>query len=107
MKGLLKQANLAERPKTDSKFLTDVVSISDFTLEHIGLVLDTAAKMEKMPAEEKAKTLQNKVVASLFFEPSTRTRLSFETAAQNLGARVVGFADAGVSSTSKGETLSD
>ena len=49
--------------------------------------------------------LKGKVVAAIFFEPSTRTRLSFETAANRLGARVVGFSDAGNTSVSKGETL--
>ncbi|VVB99726.1 Aspartate carbamoyltransferase [uncultured archaeon] len=113
MKGLLKQAKSA-KPKAHSEnspkkggFLTDIVSISDFSRGNIELVLENAAKMEKLPRDRKAQILKNFVVASLFFEPSTRTRLSFETAAQNLGARVVGFADAGVTSTKKGETLSD
>ena len=94
--------------KTDSgKFLNDAVSILDFSRQHIEAVLKQAEIMERMPREKKAQILKNRVVASLFFEPSTRTRLSFETAAQNLGARVIGFADPGVTSTSKGETLTD
>ncbi len=101
--------NTGNTQKTHSKAgsITDIVSISDFSRSAIEDILKRAKAMEKMPAERKAQLLRNKVVASLFFEPSTRTRLSFETAAQNLGARVVGFADSGVSSTSKGETLSD
>jgi len=87
--------------------LTDVVSISDFSRKDIEAVLKEAARMEKMPLSEKAKLLEGKVVASLFFEPSTRTRLSFETAIQTLGGRVIGFSNAKVSSTKKGETLSD
>src|SRR3989344_5569679 len=63
--------------------------------------------MDKMPRDKKQKILKGKVIASLFFEPSTRTRLSFETAIQNLGGKVIGFADANVSSFKKGETLSD
>ena len=70
-------------------------------------VLDRAFEMEKLPGAKKRKILEGKTIASLFFEPSTRTRLSFETAIQNLGAGVIGFADAGVSSTKKGESLSD
>ena len=66
-----------------------------------------AAQMEKMPAKEKAKILENKIVATLFLEPSTRTRLSFETSAQNLSAKVVSLSEPQVSSLSKGETFSD
>ncbi len=87
--------------------LTDIVSINDFSKQDILAVLKQAALMEKMPRNKKAKILENKIVASLFFEPSTRTRLSFETAIQNLGGKVIGFADAGISSTKKGESLSD
>jgi aspartate carbamoyltransferase catalytic subunit len=87
--------------------LTDIISISDFSRKDIEFVLERASAMEKMQREEKAQLLKNRVVASLFFEPSTRTRLSFETAIQNLGGKVIGFADAAVSSTKKGETLSD
>ena len=63
-----------------------------------------AREFEKHPNRE---LLKGKVVATLFYEPSTRTRLSFETAANRLGARVIGFTDAKVSSVSKGETLKD
>jgi aspartate carbamoyltransferase catalytic subunit len=87
--------------------LKDIVSIADFSKEDIDFVLQKAAELEATPREKKNKILENKIVASLFFEPSTRTRLSFETAIQNLGGKVIGFADAGVSSTKKGETLSD
>lgn len=86
---------------------TDVVSMNDLKKEDILFVLDQAKKMDSMPRAKKAGLLKNKVMASLFFEPSTRTRLSFETAAQNLGAKVIGFADKGVSSYKKKETLSD
>jgi len=105
MKGSLKSAEKQNaRKNTD---FTDVISILDFTRPMIERVLGRAQQLENMPRPQKAKILENKVVASLFFEPSTRTRLSFETAAQNLGARIIGFSDANVTSTSKGETLSD
>jgi aspartate carbamoyltransferase catalytic subunit len=84
-----------------------ILSISDFTKEDIEEILSKAKKLEGMKREDKLKILHGKIVASLFFEPSTRTRLSFETAAQNLGARVVGFSDPSATSTSKGEILSD
>jgi aspartate carbamoyltransferase catalytic subunit len=68
-------------------------------------VLDLAAEFEKNPNQKDI--LQNKVVASIFFEPSTRTRLSFETAVNRLGGRVIGFSDSSNTSVSKGETLKD
>ena len=67
-------------------------------------LLGMAQEFEKHPNRE---ILNGKVVATLFFEPSTRTQLSFQTAANRLGARVIGFADAKTSSTTKGETLKD
>ena len=82
----------------------NLVSITDFTKEQYLQILDIAADFEKNPNQ---KLLNNHVVASLFFEPSTRTRLSFETAANRLGARVVGFSDSGSTSVKKGETLKD
>lgn len=81
-----------------------LVTIADLTREQILHLLDMAKKFEEMPNR---KLLDEKVVGSLFFEPSTRTRLSFETAAKRLGARVIGFSDAATTSSSKGETLKD
>jgi aspartate carbamoyltransferase catalytic subunit len=80
------------------------VSISDLSREEILSLLDTAQKFEERPNR---RLLEGKVVATLFFEPSTRTRLSFETAVNRLGGRVIGFSDASNTSTSKGETLKD
>lgn len=81
-----------------------LVSIHDFTKEEQLRILDLASDFEKNPTSE---VLKNYVIASLFFEPSTRTRLSFESAIQRLGGKVIGFADANISSTSKGESLMD
>ncbi|HOH95975.1 MAG TPA: aspartate carbamoyltransferase [Candidatus Enterocola sp.] len=81
-----------------------LVSIGDYTKEDILRILDLAAQFEKNP---NTKLLEGKVIATLFFEPSTRTRLSFETAVNRLGGRVIGFSDAATSSSSKGETLKD
>jgi len=81
-----------------------LVSINDFSKEEIQKIVKLAARFEANPNQD---LLKNKVVASLFFEPSTRTRLSFETAINRLGGRVVGFTDASSSSTTKGETLKD
>ena len=81
-----------------------LVSISDYSKEKILQILDKAAAFEKNPNQ---KILDGKVVATLFFEPSTRTRLSFETAVNRLGGRVIGFADASTTSGTKGETLKD
>ena len=81
-----------------------LISIHDFSKEEIINVLSLAAKFEESQTES---FFKGKVIASLFFEPSTRTRLSFETAANRLGARVIGFSDAGNTSVTKGETLKD
>ena len=81
-----------------------LISIHDITKDDYEKVLDLAEKFEANP---KRKILDNYVVATLFFEPSTRTRLSFESAASQLGAKIIGFTDAATSSVKKGETLKD
>jgi aspartate carbamoyltransferase catalytic subunit len=81
-----------------------LVSIDDLTTEEVLKILDDAVEFEKNPVQ---KLLEGKVIATLFFEPSTRTRLSFESAINRLGGKIVGFSDAGVTSVSKGETLHD
>jgi aspartate carbamoyltransferase catalytic subunit len=81
-----------------------LVSIDDLTTDEVLKILDLAAEFEKNPVQ---KLLEGKVVATLFFEPSTRTRLSFESAINRLGGKIVGFSDASSSSVSKGETLHD
>lgn len=81
-----------------------LVTIADLPKEKILSLLDSAARFE---AEPNRKTLDGRVIATLFFEPSTRTRLSFETAVNRLGGRVIGFSDAATSSSSKGESLND
>ncbi len=81
-----------------------LVSIDDLSEEQILQLLETARYFEEHPNH---KILDGKVVATLFFEPSTRTRLSFEPAVNRLGGRVIGFSDASTTSSSKGETLKD
>ena len=81
-----------------------LVSIDQCSKEDILRILDNAGKFEKNPNR---KLLEGKVAATLFFEPSTRTRLSFETAVNRLGGRVIGFSDASTTSSSQGETLKD
>lgn len=80
------------------------VTIANLTKEEIVYLITMAEEFEKHPNR---KILDGRVIATLFFEPSTRTRLSFETAANRLGARVIGFTDPKVTSSSKGETLKD
>ena len=83
----------------------DIISINDLSREELELVLDTAASLKATPQPE---LLKHKVIASCFFEASTRTRLSFETSIHRLGASVVGFADGSNTSLGKkGETLAD
>lgn len=81
-----------------------LVSISDYSKDEILRILDLAGEFEQNPRQD---ILKGKVIASLFFEPSTRTRLSFESAVQQLGGSVIGFASADTSSVRKGESLKD
>ena len=81
-----------------------LVTIAEYSKEKILYMIEMARQFEMNPNR---RLLQGRVVATLFFEPSTRTRLSFETAANRLGARVIGFTDPKVTSSSKGETLKD
>lgn len=91
------QNTLCMKPKS-------LVSINDYNKEDILRILETASKFK---SNRNRDLLQGKVCATLFFEPSTRTRLSFETAVNRLRGRVIGFSDAGTTSSSKGESLKD
>ncbi len=84
----------------------DIVSIKDFTRQEIDYILKTAANMEKT-AKNGSDMLHAKILATLFFEPSTRTRLSFETAINKLGGTAIGFAEPKVAAVKKGENLAD
>ncbi len=86
----------------------DIISIRDFSKSDIENILKLAEKMEPVArSQEKCNILEGKLLGNLFYEPSTRTRLSFEAAMQRLGGGVIGFAEAGVSSATKGENLND
>lgn len=82
---------------------SDIVSVRQFTASDLSTLLDVVARFEGMNEP----LLDGKVLGALFFEPSTRTRLSFESAMLRLGGRTLGFADEKISSTSKGESLAD
>ncbi len=81
-----------------------LVAINDLSNQEIIRILDLAEDFEKNPIQN---IMSRKVVATLFFEPSTRTRLSFESAVSRLGGRVIGFSEASNTSVSKGESLKD
>lgn len=86
----------------------DVLSIADFSRKDIEFVLKAAKKMVPIArGERSSRALEGKVLAVLFYEPSTRTRLSFESAMKRLGGNTIGFADPMGSSFAKGETLAD
>ena len=86
-------------------FQKNIISISEFSRDDLELIVNTAKKLKISPRND---LLKNKLIASCFFEASTRTRLSFETAIQRLGGRVIGFSDANSTSLAKkGETLAD
>lgn len=90
---------------TNPLYKRNIISISELNRSELELVLRTAKKLKSEPNHS---LLANRVVASLFFEASTRTRLSFETAIQRLGGSVIGFSDASnTSMAKKGETLAD
>jgi aspartate carbamoyltransferase catalytic subunit len=81
-----------------------LISITDFSKEEYLKIMELSQKFEANPNQS---LLKGKVIATLFFEPSTRTRLSFETAINRLGGKIIGFSDSNSSSVSKGETLHD
>ena len=82
----------------------NLISIADLNVNELQLLLDTALQLKQQPRDD---LLAGKLIASCFFEPSTRTRLSFETAVQRLGGKVIGFSDGANTSAKKGETLAD
>jgi len=84
----------------------DLVSMLDFDTRELERIFRVADSMQRL-TRKRGNQLKNYVMATIFFEPSTRTRLSFETAMLRLGGSVVGFAEPGVSSVAKGETLAD
>lgn len=89
----------------NSLFNKHIISISELSREELELIVKTAGQLK---AEQKPELIKNKVIASCFFEPSTRTRLSFETAIQRIGGSVIGFDNGGNTSLAKkGETLAD
>ncbi len=83
-----------------------IISTKDFSRDEIDFVLDRAARLEPS-ARQGSRLLDGRIVATLFYEPSTRTRLSFDTAVKRLGGATIGFDSATSSSTVKGETLAD
>jgi len=86
----------------------DIISIKDFSREEIEYIIDYAKRMVPYAKGEKhTDLLKENILSSLFFEPSTRTRLSFESAMNRLGGRVIGFAEPSSTSQKKGESLAD
>ena len=95
---------LLEAPMTNPLYKRDIISVSDLARPELEFIVSTANQIKNSPTP---KFLNNRVIGSCFFEASTRTRLSFESAIQRLGGSIVGFADGQNTSTKKGETLSD
>ena len=86
--------------------MRSLIDIVDFSTEELQQLLDTACDISEHP-EKYADACKGKKLATLFYEPSTRTRLSFEAAMMELGGNVIGFSNAGSSSATKGESMSD
>ena len=87
--------------------MKDIISMNDMSKEEILEILEVAEKIEKTSEEEKLNFLKGKIIATLFFEPSTRTKMSFESAAFRLGAQVLQLPPLELSSVKKGESFSD
>ena len=87
--------------------MKDIISMNDISKEEILEILEIAKKIEKTSEEEKLNFLKGKIIATLFFEPSTRTKMSFESAAFRLGAQVLQLPPLELSSVKKGESFSD
>lgn len=91
-----------------SNGLKHIVSIKELSVDDIEPILDLAEEMQPIAeGKKKSNDLEGEILATLFFEPSTRTRLSFEAAMKRLSGKCIGFARAGTSSVKKGETLAD
>ena len=86
--------------------LRNLIDFNDLTLEEWNELYDLAVRIKKNPAEFRDRC-KGKILATLFYEPSTRTQMSFQTAMMRLGGKVIGFSDPNSSSVSKGETLRD
>ena len=86
--------------------MRSLIDIVDFSVEEIDSLIHTACDISENP-EKYAEKCHGKKLATLFFEPSTRTRLSFEAAMMELGGNVIGFSEASSSSASKGESIAD
>lgn len=87
--------------------MKDIISMNDMSKEEILEILEIAEKIENSSEEEKLNFLKGKIIATLFFEPSTRTKMSFESAAFRLGAQVLQLPPLEQSSVKKGESFSD
>ena len=102
------EALLSQQPKLQSMFMKrHVLSMREFSREEIDSVLDLAASLEPYARGKKSDMMAGRILALLFFEPSTRTRMSFETAMKRLGGSVINLGPAEGSSISKGESLAD
>ena len=88
--------------------LKNIISIKDFEKSDIDYILEEASKLEDIAkSKEVSEELKGKILALMFFEPSTRTKMSFETSMKRLGGQCIGFENTGSSSVSKGESIAD
>ena len=86
--------------------MRSVIDVTDLSVEEVDSLIKTACDISEHP-QKYAEKCKGKKLATLFFEPSTRTRLSFEAAMMELGGNVIGFSEASSSSASKGESMAD
>src|SRR3990172_4767087 len=98
--------SMQRRPRMADFAGRSIISMRDFTRDEILHVLDVTAQVDAKPSKY-SNLMDGKILATLFFEPSTRTKLSFESAMLKLGGKAMGFADPGGTSVKKGESLAD
>ena len=87
--------------------MRNFISVKELSKEEIIEVLDVAKELDNTDSEKRRKMMEGKIMTSIFFEPSTRTRLSFTSAAYKMGCQVLGFDNPDISSIKKGESLRD
>src|SRR5579875_1055802 len=103
----LKQAHGSDRNLANPFYMRDILSMKDFSRNELDMLFATADRIQQMKYKERVALGEGRILGIMFFEPSTRTRLSFESAMASIGGTSVGFAETKTTSMEKGESLAD